>query len=228
MCQYSKLRVVFLPLLPSRGGWSFSCVVVYKKPSSKQRIEKAAVFMHIGYARVSTEDQDTRLQLDALTDAGCERIYQEAVSGGKRERPELAKCLDALRRGDTLTVWRLDRLGRSLKDLVGMVSDLEARGVAFSSLSEAIDTGSAGGKLIFHVFAALAEFERSLIRERTRAGLAAARARGRKGGRPRKMSADQVRKAKAMLLDPYMTKGEVARHFKVTRMTLNKALASGG
>ena len=125
-------------------------------------------------------------------------------------------------------MWRLDRLGRSLKDLVGMVSDLEARGVAFSSLNEAIDTGSAGGKLIFHVFAALAEFERSLIRERTRAGLAAARARGRKGGRPRKMSADQVRKAKAMLLDPYMTKGEVARHFRVTRMTLNKALANGG
>ena len=182
--------------------------------------------MHIGYARVSTEEQDTRLQLDALTDAGCERIYQEAVSGSNRERPELAKCLDALRSGDTLTVWRLDRLGRSLKDLVGMVSDLEARGVAFSSLNEAIDTGSAGGKLIFHVFAALAEFERSLIRERTRAGLAAARARGRKGGRPRKMSADQVRKAKAMLLDPYMTKGEVARHFKVTRMTLNKALVS--
>ena len=184
--------------------------------------------MRIGYARVSTEEQDTRLQLDALTGAGCERIYQEAVSGSNRERPELAKCLDALRRGDTLTVWRLDRLGRSLKDLVGMVSDLEARGVAFSSLNEAIDTGSAGGKLIFHVFAALAEFERSLIRERTRAGLAAARARGRKGGRPRKMSADQVRKARAMLLDPCMTKGEVARHFKVTRMTLNKALASGG
>ena len=184
--------------------------------------------MHVGYARVSTEEQDTRLQLDALTGAGCERIYQEAASGNNRERPELAKCLDALRSGDTLTVWRLDRLGRSLKDLVGMVSDLEARGVAFSSLNEAIDTGSAGGKLIFHVFAALAEFERSLIRERTRAGLAAARARGRKGGRPRKMSADQVRKAKAMLLDPYMTKGEVARHFKVTRMTLNKALASGG
>lgn len=181
--------------------------------------------MHIGYTRVSTEEQDTRLQLDALTDAGCERIYQEAVSGGNRERPELAKCLDALRSGDTLTVWRLDRLGRSLKDLVGMVSDLEARGVAFSSLNEAIDTGSAGGKLIFHAFAALAEFERSLIRERTRAGLAAARARGRKGGRPRKLSSDQVRKAKAMLLDPYVTKGEVARHFKVTRMSLNNALA---
>ena len=181
--------------------------------------------MHIGYARVSTEDQDTWLQLDALADAGCERIHQEAVSGSKQERPELAKCLDVLRSGDTLTVWHLDRLGGSLKGLVGMVSDLEARGVVFSSLNEAIDTGSAGGRLIFQVFAALAEFKRSLIRERTRAGLAAARARGRKGGRPRKMSAEKVRKAKAMLLDPYMTKGEVARHFKVTRVTLNKALA---
>lgn len=101
--------------------------------------------MHIGYARVSTEEQDTRLQFDALAAAGCERIYQEAASGSNRERPELAKCLDALRSADTLTVWRLDRLGRSLKDLVGMVSDLEARGVALSSLNEAIDTGSAGG-----------------------------------------------------------------------------------
>ena len=184
--------------------------------------------MQIGYARVSTETQDAALQLDALKAAGCERIYQESVSGSNRERPELAKCFEALRSSDTLTVWRLDRLGRSLKDLVGMVSDLEGRGVGFRSLNEAIDTGSAGGKLVFHVFAALAEFERSLIRERTRAGLQAARARGRKGGRPRKMSPNQVRKAKAMLLDPDMTKGEVARHFKVTRMTLNKALVNIG
>ena len=183
--------------------------------------------MHMGYARVSTETQDTALQLDALGAAGCERIYQESISGSSKERPELVKCLDALRDGDTLTVCRLDRLGRSLKDLVGIVSDLEERGVGFRSLSEAIDTGNAGGKLIFHVFAALAEFERSLIRERTCAGLAAARARGRKGGRPRKLSPDQVRKANAMLLDPDMTKGEVARHFHVTRMTLNKALAKG-
>ena len=167
------------------------------------------------------------MQLDALNAAGCERIYQESISGGNRERPELAKCFDALRSGNTLTVWRLDRLGRSLRDLVGMISDLEARGVGFRSLTETIDTASAGGKLVFHVFAALAEFERSLIRERTRAGLQAARARGRKGGRPRKLSPDQVRKAKAMLLDPDMTKGEVARHFKVTRMTLNKALGNG-
>ncbi len=182
--------------------------------------------MHVGYARVSTETQDTALQIDALRAMGCERIYQESISGSNRERPELAKCLDVLRDGDTLTVWRLDRLGRSLKDLVSVVSDLEARGVEFRSLNESIDTGSAGGKLIFHVFAALAEFERALVRERTRAGLAAARARGRKGGRPRKLSPGQVRKAKAMLLDPDMTKGEVARHFHVTRITLNKTLAN--
>ena len=181
--------------------------------------------MHIGYARVSTEAQDTKLQLDALVAAGCERINQEAVSGNGRERPELVKCFDALRGGDALTIWRLDRFGRSLKDLVGMVSGLEARGVGFRSLNEAIDTGNAGGKLVFHVFDALAEFERSLIWERMRAGLAAARARGRKGGRPGKMSSDQVRKAKAMLFDPYMTKGKVARHFRVKRVTLNKALA---
>ena len=180
--------------------------------------------MHIGYARVSTEGQDTAMQIDALKASGCERIYQESTSGASRDRPELVRCLDALRDGDTLTVWRLDRLGRSLKDLVGIVSDLEERRVVFQSLSEAINTGNAGGKLIFHVFAALAEFERSLIRERTRAGLRAARARGRKGGRPRKLSPDQVRKANAMLLDPYITKGEVARHFRVTRVTLNKAL----
>lgn len=180
--------------------------------------------MNVGYARVSTVAQDTALQLDALKSTGCERIYHESRSGASRERPELEKCLDVLREGDTLIVWRLDRLGRSLKDLVQIVSELEARGVGFRSLNESIDTSSAGGKLIFHVFAALSEFERSLIQERTQAGLEAARARGRQGGRPRKMSADQVRKAKAMLADPVITKGEVARHFGVTRMTLNKAL----
>ena len=121
-------------------------------------------------------------------------------------------------------MWRLTRLGRSLKDLLEIVSDLEERRVGFQSLSEAIDTGNAGGKLTFHVFAALGGFERFLIPERTRAGLRAARARGRKGGRPRKLSPDQVRKAKAMLLDPYITKGEIARHFRVTRVTLNIAL----
>jgi len=181
--------------------------------------------MIIGYARVSTMDQDASLQLDALNMASCERIYQESRSGASRERPELSKCLDTLREGDTLVVWRLDRLGRSLKDLVEIISELEGKGIGFRSLTEAIDTTNAGGKLVFHIFAALSEFERSLIQERTRAGLAAARARGRKGGRPRAMTNDQVKKAKAMLSDPMITKTEVAKHFGVTRMTLNKALA---
>ncbi|MCG8381722.1 MAG: recombinase family protein [Gammaproteobacteria bacterium] len=180
--------------------------------------------MIIGYARVSTADQDTSLQLDALKNADVERVYQESRSGASKERPELAKCLDVMRAGDTLVVWRLDRLGRSLKDLVEIISDLEEKGIGFRSLTEAIDTTSAGGKLVFHIFAALSEFERSLIQERTRAGLAAARARGRKGGRPRALSKDQTKKARAMLSDPLITKTEVAKHFGVTRMTLNKAL----
>lgn len=180
--------------------------------------------MIIGYARVSTTDQDTALQIDALTAVGCERIYQESRSGASKERPELIRCIDAVRSGDTLVVWRLDRLGRSLKDLVQIVSALEENHVGFRSLTEAIDTTTAGGKLIFHVFAALAEFERSLIQERTKAGLKAARARGRKGGRPKALTQDQLRKASAMLLDPKMTKTEVAKHFGVSRITLNKSL----
>ena len=138
---------------------------------------------HIGYARVSTDDQNLDLQKDALNKVGCQVIYEEAASGKNSERPELDQCLKALRSGDTLVVWRLDRLGRSLRDLVQIVGDLEKRGIAFESLMEKIETGSAAGRLVFHVFAALAEFERNLIRERTRAGLAAARARGRKGGK---------------------------------------------
>lgn len=181
--------------------------------------------MIIGYARVSTSKQDTTLQIDALTTAGCERIYQEYKSGKSKDRPELTRCLDALREGDVLIVWRLDRLGRSLKDLIEIVSELESKGVGFQSLNESIDTTSSSGKLIFHVFAALSEFERSLIQERTKAGLAAARARGRKGGRPKKMSTDQVRKARAMLTDPMLTKSEVAKHFGVSRVTLNAALS---
>lgn len=181
--------------------------------------------MIIGYARVSTTDQDTALQIDALNASGCERIYQESRSGTSKERPELTRCLDAMRGGDTLVVWRLDRLGRSLKDLVQIVSELEENGIGFRSLTESIDTTTAGGKLIFHIFASLAEFERALIQERTKAGLTAARARGRKGGRPKALSSDQVKKATAMLLDPKMTKAEVAQHFGVSRVTLNKALA---
>ena len=181
--------------------------------------------MRIGYARVSTQDQTPALQLDALSASGCEQIFQEKISGKLRDRPQLEICLRTLRKGDTLVIWRLDRLARSLKDLVEIVHALEGKGIGFQSLTEAVDTTSAGGRLVFHVFGALAEFEHNLIRERTVAGLAAARARGRKGGRKQKMSPADVRKAMAMLLDPKITKSEVAGHFKVSRVTLNAALA---
>ena len=143
--------------------------------------------MLIGYARVSSDDQNLNLQKDALTRAGCERILEDRQSGAKADRPGLRDALDYARDGVTLTVWRLDRLSRSLKDLIDLVSQLEARGIGLKSLHESIDTTSSSGKLIFHVFGALAEFERNLIRERTQAGLAAARARGRRGGRPKSL-----------------------------------------
>jgi DNA invertase Pin-like site-specific DNA recombinase len=141
--------------------------------------------MQIGYARVSTADQTLSLQQDALTSAKCAPIYTDTMSGTKDRRPGLEQALSHLRVGDTLVVWRLDRLGRSLKHLIDTIQDLEQRGVGFKSLTENIDTTTPGGKLIFHIFGSLAEFERALIVERTQAGLAAARARGRKGGRPR-------------------------------------------
>jgi DNA invertase Pin-like site-specific DNA recombinase len=180
--------------------------------------------MHIGYARVSTQDQNPELQTDALKSAGCEQIFTDKLSGATRERPELESCIKTLRKGDTLIVWRLDRLGRSLKDLVEIISELENNGIAFKSLNESIDTSSAGGKLIFHIFGALSEFERNLIRERTLAGLEAAKARGRTGGRKPKMNAKDVAKANAMLADPNITKIEVAEHFAVSRVTLDAAL----
>ena len=185
--------------------------------------------MLVGYARVSTQEQNPALQLDALRAAGCDQLFVEKVTGsGLKARPEWEVCLRTLRRGDTLVVWRLDRLGRSLKDLVEIMKVLDDRTVGFRSLTESIDTTSAGGKLIFHVFGALAEFEHTLIRERTRAGLSAARARGRKGGRKPKLSPGDVKKAAAMLRDPTVTKTDVAAHFGVTRMTLNQSLTRAG
>lgn len=184
--------------------------------------------MRIGYARVSTQDQNPDLQLDALKAAGCEEVFHEKMSGSIRARPQLDACLRTLRKGDTLVVWRLDRLGRSLQDLVEIIHGLESKGVAFQSLTENIDTSSAGGRLVFHLFGALAEFERNLIVDRTRAGLAAARARGRKGGRKPKLSKGDVKKAAAMLRNPDITKTEVAEHFGVSRVTLNAALQREG
>lgn len=184
--------------------------------------------MIIGYARVSTQDQNPQLQLDALTSASCEQVFHETATGTLRERPELTTCLRTLRKGDALVVWKLDRLARSLKDLVEIIHDLNQRGVGFRSLTESIDTTSSGGRLVFHIFGALAEFEHCLIRERTIAGLAAARARGRKGGRKPALSTADVRKAAAMLADPAITKAEIAKHFGVSRVTLNASLNRAG
>lgn len=176
--------------------------------------------MRIGYARVSTEDQMLDLQLDALKADGCESIYQEHASGKSGARLELENCLKALRAGDTLVVWRLDRLGRNLADLVRIVNDLEGRGVGFVSLTEQINTTSPSGKLVFHLFASLAEFERNLIKERTHAGLKAARARGRVGGRPSKLSGKDLAMAKALMADRDNDMGDIAKRFDVHRSTL--------
>src|SRR5438034_790007 len=147
--------------------------------------------MLIGYARVSTQDQTLNLQKDALEKIGCTKIFTDTISGAATERKGLAEALTFLRDGDTLVVWRLDRLGRSLKHLIETISLLQQRNIGFRSITENIDTTTSGGKLIFHVFGALAEFERDLIRERTQAGLLAARARGRRGGRPMLLNAKQ-------------------------------------
>src|SRR5512142_760064 len=144
--------------------------------------------MFIGYARISTADQTINLQKDALQQAGCSRIFTDTASGAKAERKGLDEALDYVRAGDTLVVWRLDRLGRSLRHLIETITGLASRGIGFKSITESIDTTTSGGKLIFHIFGALAEFERDIIRERTQAGLTAARARGRKGGRPKALT----------------------------------------
>ena len=179
--------------------------------------------MLIGYARVSTVDQDMTLQRDALKREGCERIFEETASGGKADRPELQRALDHMRKGDTLVVWKLDRLARSMKQLIETVTLLEAAGVQFRSVTEKIDTTTPGGKLTFHIFGAMAEFERSLIRERTMAGLKAARARGRKGGRPSLMSADDLAVAQRLLSAEFSVKG-VANRLGVSEATVYRKL----
>ena len=150
------------------------------------------ITMKVGYARVSTYDQNLSLQVDTLENAGCEKICRDQISGVKTERPGLQEALAYLRSDDTLVVWRLDRLGRSIKHLIDTVTMLEEQGIGFQSLQESIDTTTSGGRLVFHIFGALAEFERNLIQERTQAGLQAARARGRKGGRPKALDAKKV------------------------------------
>lgn len=183
--------------------------------------------MLVGYARVSTQDQDTELQRVALERAGCGKVFVEKASGAQRDRPELVSALAFMRPGDTLTVWKLDRLARSLKQLIETVEGLEERGIGFRSLTENIDTTSPGGKLVFHLFAALAEFERGLIRERTLAGLASARAHGRIGGRPKAMSDRDLTAAKALLADPEISVSDVAARLKVSPATLYRYLPGG-
>ena len=180
--------------------------------------------MLIGYARVSTLDQTFALQQDALTAAGCEQLYTDTVSGSVTDRPGLAAALSHLRAGDTLVVWRLDRLGRSLGHLIDTTKDLERRGVHFKSLQEQIDTTTSGGKLVFHVFGALAEFERDLIRERTHAGLAAARKRGRLFGRPKALTAQRVRQLQSLAKDERNTVAEICQTLGISRATYYRYL----
>lgn len=181
----------------------------------------------LGYARVSTGDQDAALQQDALKAAGCYRIFTDTASGSLESRPELAKVLDQLRPGDTLVVWRLDRLGRSIRHLIDQLAVLAGRGIGFRSLQETIDTTSSGGRLVFHVFAALAEFERDLIRERTNAGLAAARARGRTGGRPSLLTKEKLDTARRLYAQKDMTVAKIGEVLGVSRTTVYRALRRG-
>jgi len=179
----------------------------------------------VGYARVSTDDQTLALQLDALQAVRCERVFRDTISGTKTKRPGLSKALGHVRSGDMLIVWRLDRLGRSLSHLIELIQTLEGRGVGFKSLTEQIDTTTSGGKLIFHIFGALAEFERNLIRERTMAGLAAARARGRMGGRPKKPNTDtKIVMARRLHADKNNSIADICKTLGVSRATLYRYL----
>lgn len=179
----------------------------------------------IGYARVSTGEQDLALQLDALSKDGCETIFRDQASGAKTDRPGLVEALAHLRKGDILVVWKLDRLGRSLPHLIETVTELERRKVGLRSLTESIDTTTPGGRLIFHVFGALGQFERDLIRERTRAGLSAAAARGRKGGRKPVVTDEKLARAR-MLIEQGLNVRETAARLKIGKTALYDALAA--
>lgn len=183
--------------------------------------------MLVGYARVSTQDQNLDLQKDALVRAGCEKIVEDRLSGSVTTRPGLDRLLDILRPGDTLVVWRLDRLGRGLKHLIEIVNDIETRGIGFKSLTESIDTTTTGGKLVFHIFGALAEFERNVIRERTRAGLASARARGRQGGRPKAFDEKKQEALVSLYKEKKHTVKEICKILGISRGTFYTYLNDG-
>jgi len=181
--------------------------------------------VQIGYARVSTLEQEMALQLDALRAAGCDRIFEDRASGAKTDRPGLAQAIAFVRDGDVLVTWKLDRLARSLPHLIETVNQLEKSGAGLRSLTESIDTTTPGGRLVFHVFGALAQFERDLIRERTRAGLSAAAARGRRGGRKPVVTADKLKRAKALIAKG-LTVREAASRLKIGKTALYEALIS--
>src|SRR4051794_15641865 len=181
--------------------------------------------MLIGYARLSTQDQTLALQQDALNQAGCSKIFTDTASGASVERPGLAQAISHCRECDTLVVWRLDRLGRSLRHLIDTITALHTKGIGFKSITEAIDTTTSGGKLVFHIFGALAEFERDIIRERTQAGLQAARARGRRGGRPKRQpSSRKIAMARALYTDKTNSVSEICRTLGISRATLYRYL----
>lgn len=187
--------------------------------------------MKIGYARVSTQDQNLSLQLDALQAAGCVTIYQEKVTSAQKERPELQKLMTQIRASDVVVVWKLDRLARSLKDLVSLVNEMQGKGAELQSLNDHIDTTTPQGKFTFHLFAALAEFERDIIRERTKAGLAAARARGRKGGRPKGLSKEAQHTAiiaERLYQDRELTVKQICQQLSISRGTFYNYLRHRG
>ena len=184
--------------------------------------------MHIGYARVSTGEQNLDLQTDALKSEGCERVFTDRLSGATAGRPGLQQAMDYAREGDVLVVWRLDRFGRSLKDLIAKVETLKDKGVQFKSLKENLDTTSSAGRLQFHIFGALAEFERDLNRERTMAGLRAARARGRTGGRPRALSEEDLPELQALMRDPEVPVRRICERFEISKATLYRYVGPDG
>jgi len=215
--EYDKTTVFPNDFLPGKALLIFrqlSRILMFEKLVAlftgkyNENIKRLRSAMKVGYARVSTHDQHLALQLDALRKAGCRQVYEEVISGARAERPVLQQALAHLRQGDVLMIWKLDRLGRSLRHLIEVVSDLAQRGIGFKSLQENLDTTTSSGKLVFHMFGALAEFERDLIRERTQAGLTAARARGRLGGRPRGLS--RQAEATALAADTLYREGQLS------------------